>query len=141
MTPLEPELRRVAHSLVDGFADNGQGDLYTEYAYKYPLTVICRLVGLPEDDDERVKEWAAHRIELRNANLAPEEQVVAARAQWEYHEFTLALVADRRANPGDDLLSWIVADSDASPDPLSEEQLASLATSLLTAGHGPRRTG
>jgi cytochrome P450 len=135
VAPLELELRRIANDLVDGFIGKRGGDLYSEYAYKYPLTVICRLVGLPDEDHERVKGWASHRIELRNANLGPDEQLVAARAQLDYHEFTLSLVADRRAHPANDLLSWIVADSDVSADPLTEEQLASMATSLLTAGH------
>jgi cytochrome P450 len=52
-----------------------------------------------------------------------------------YHAFTLELVQLRRRSPREDLLSWIIQDSDGSDDPLTEDQLASLATSLLTAGH------
>ncbi len=132
---LEPELRRIANEMIDGFVDRGAGDFYNLYGYRYPLTVICTLIGLPLEHMDQVKEWASQRVELRNSNLAPDEQIAAARAQKDYYEFTLDLVQQRRADPGEDILSWIIQDSDASDDPLTEDQLASQATSILTAGH------
>lgn len=131
----EEELTGIAHSIIDGFESRGHGDFYEDYAYRYPLVVVSRLIGLPEEHIDQVKTWASQRVELRNADLSPEEQVVAARAQIDYFDFTLDMVSDRRKNPGDDLLSWIIQDSDASEDPLTDAQLASQATSLLTAGH------
>ena len=132
---LEPALRQTAHRLIDRFETRGHGDFYTDYAYRYPLSVVCRLIGLPEEHQEQVKKWAGQRIELRYANLSQDEQIVAAHAQQDYYDFTLELIARRRAEPGEDLLSWIIQDSDSSEDPLTEAQLASQATSLLTAGH------
>jgi cytochrome P450 len=131
----ESNLRGIAHSIIDTFESRGHGDFYADYAYRYPLVVVCRLIGLPAEYQDQVKEWASMRVDLRNADLDPEEQVVAARAQIDYYEFTLDLVSQRRTNPGDDLLSWIIQDSDSSHDPLTDAQLASQATSLLTAGH------
>jgi cytochrome P450 len=131
----EGELRAVANSIIDTFHSRGHGDFYADYAYKYPLVVVSRLIGLPDEHQEQVKNWASQRVELRNADLSPAEQVIAARAQIDYYEFTLDMVNQRRKNPGEDLLSWIIQDSDASDDPLTDAQLASQATSLLTAGH------
>ncbi|MGI5129867.1 cytochrome P450 [Pseudonocardia sp. CA-107938] len=132
---LEPDVRAIADSLVDRMVPAGHADFYAAFAYRYPLLVIFRLLGMPESDQEKVKGWANQRLALRYGKLAPQEQLVAARAQHDYHRYCTALVAERRRDPGQDLLSWMVADSDAGDDPLTEDQLASQVTSLLTAGH------
>jgi cytochrome P450 len=132
---IEPDIRVIAESLIDGFAARGRGDFYQVFAYPYPLRVVFRLLGLPEGRQEQIKGWATQRLALRYSNIPPSEQVAAARGQHEYHQFTMELVAQRRAYPADDLLSWIIQDSDASDDPLTEDQLAAQITSILTAGH------
>jgi cytochrome P450 len=135
VAPLEPELKKIAHNLVTTFEPLGHGDFYADYAYRYPLMVVCRLVGVPVQDQEQVKEWAGQRIELRNADLPEEEQVRAAHSQRAFYDYSMDLVRARRNRPGADLLSWIIQDSDSSDDPLTEPQLASQVISLLTAGH------
>lgn len=132
---LESQIRTAAHALIDGFVDRGSGDFYEDFAFRYPLTVMCRLIGIPDEHQLTIKKWATQRISLRYGSLTPVEQVEAAKGQVASHEFTLKLVAWRREEPGDDLLSAIVTDSDASDDPLTDEQLGSQVTSLLTAGH------
>ncbi|MGI5129885.1 cytochrome P450 [Pseudonocardia sp. CA-107938] len=132
---LEPTLTATADEVIDTFVERGRGDFYSDFAFRYPLLVVGRLVGIPDSDLDKVKDWAGQRVDLRNSDLDEQTQIAAAKAQREYYEYTLQLVADRRAQPGQDLLSWIIQDSDASDDPLTEDQLASQATSLLTAGH------
>jgi cytochrome P450 len=132
---LEPDVRAIADSLVDSFVRNGSGDFCADFAFRYPLRVIFRLMRLPEDRQDEIKQWAHQRLQLRYGNLSASEQVAAAKAQHEYHRFTMDLVAARRAQPGDDLLSWIIQDSDGGDDPLTEVQLAAQVTSMLTAGH------
>jgi cytochrome P450 len=132
---MEPEFRAMSHSLVDGFRARGSGDFYQDYASRFPLSVVCRLVGLSDEYHDQVKLWASGRIDLRYGNLSTQEQIEAARGQRDSYAFNLELVEQRRAKPGDDLLSWIIQDSDASDDPMSDAQLASQATALLTAGH------
>ena len=75
------------------------------------------------------------RPRSRFGNLSAAEQVAAARRQLESHRFTMEIVRRRRKDPGDDLISWMVQESDASDDPLTDEQLAAQVTDLLTAGH------
>jgi cytochrome P450 len=97
--------------------------------------VVCRLVGVPVGDQEQVKTWASQRVDLRNADLSEDEQIAAARSQRDFYDYSVELVNSRRARPGEDMLSWIIQDSDSSEDPLTEPQLASQVISLLTAGH------
>lgn len=132
---MESEFRAMSHQLIDTFEGNGSGDFYKDYASRYPLSVVCRLIGLPINEEPRIKEWASGRIDLRYGNLSVAEQIRAAEGQRDSYAFNLELIARRRAEPGDDLLSWIIQDSDASDDPMTDAQLASQATALLTAGH------
>jgi len=132
---LEPTLRDMANSLVDGFQRHGRGDFYHDYAYRFPLLVVCHLLGLPDVDHGRIRDWADRQHQFRYTEMSLTDQLIAAQAQLDAFAYNLDLVARRRACPGDDLLSWIIEDSDRSDDPLSEEQLASQVTSMLTAGH------
>ena len=132
---LEPTLRDMANRLIDSVESRGRGDFYRDYAYKFPLLVVCHLLGLPEEDHGRIRDWADQQHQFRYSEMSLADQVIAAQAQLDAFAYNLDLVVRRRARPGDDLLSWIIEDSDHSDDPLSEEQLASQVTSLLTAGH------
>lgn len=135
IAPMEEVLRHIAGDLADGFGDAGSGDFYGLFAFQYPLRVVFQLIGLPVEHREQVKEWANQQQELRYGNPSSETQVQAAEAGRKAYEFALRLVAERRENPQDDLLSWIIADSDGSDDPMSEAQLASQVGTLITAGH------
>jgi cytochrome P450 len=132
---LEPRLRVICGGLIDGFQGDGRGDLYEVFAYPYPFLAICDLVGLPEDCHAQVTRWADSQAKLRYGNLSPDEQVRVAGDLRDFYAFNGEFVRRRRAEPGDDLLSWIIQDSDASEDPLSEAQLAYQIQVLLSSGH------
>lgn len=131
----EPEFRRLANELIDEFEPRGHGDFYQDYAYRFPLEVIAHLIGLPRQDLEQIKTWTDLQAELRYGDPSPAEQITLAQSQLDQFGYVVDLVTRRRREPGNDFLSWIIADSDASDDPLTDEQLASQATSLLTGGH------
>jgi cytochrome P450 len=132
---LEPELRRMANALIDEFEPRGHGDFYQDYAYPFPLHFLSHLIGLPRDDFPRIREWTDLQVLLRYGKPSADDQVRLAQSQLDSFAYTVDLVKRRRAEPGDDMLSWLIQDSDASDDPLSDEQLASQATTLLTGGH------
>jgi cytochrome P450 len=132
---LEPEFRRISNALVDSFQPRGSGDFYQDYAYLFPLEVISHLIGLPRQDFARVKEWTDFQVQLRYGTPSAHAQVGLAQSQLDSFAYTVDLVKRRRAEPGTDFLSWMIQDSDSSDDPLTDEQLAAQATSLLTGGH------
>lgn len=132
---LEPEMQAIAHRLIDRMDEKGHADFYAEYAHPYPLSVIGHLVGVPESMHRQIVDWANQRVDLRFGNLPAEAQIAAARGQQDSHAYTSGLVAERRATPGEDLVSWMVQDSDSSDDPLSDDQLAAQVTDMLSAGH------
>jgi cytochrome P450 len=124
---LRPRIEQLTNGLLDRLTGPGPVDLMQGLAVPLPLTVICELLGVPEQDRPDFTLWA-HALNGEAADTA--EVIGVQRAVAEY----LGELADRkRAAPGDDLLSRLVeAESDGS---LSREELISMSVLMLIAGH------
>lgn len=60
---LVPEISEIAAGLVDDLAERDQVDLVEDFAYPLPVTVICRLLGVPREDEPRFRVWADAVVE------------------------------------------------------------------------------
>ncbi|MGW1517644.1 cytochrome P450 family protein [Streptomyces sp. NPDC002287] len=134
-TPRHVEgMRTAVRAAVDAFADrlvarvesDGVADVVAEFAGPLPLKVIGDLLGVPQEAYGRFAGWIA-------TMLVPGSREELAGAVREVHRFLVELVAARRAAPGEDVLSGLVAARDAG-DRLSEDELVSLAFLILMAG-------
>jgi cytochrome P450 len=103
-------------------------DLLASFAFPLPITVICELLGIPVGDRDDFRTWSATIVS--NA-AAPEVFQAHTTAMVRYF---MALLAAKRREPGDDLLSALIAARDEE-DSLSENELVSMAFLLLVAGH------
>lgn len=115
-----------ADRLADRLAEHGAADLVAEFANPLPLVVIGHLLDVPETDGKAFSGWV-------DAMFAPSYPGHTAEAIGHIHRYLLGLIGARRATPGDDLLSSLIAARDAD-DRLSEDELVSLAFLLLMAG-------
>lgn len=124
----EPELvDGVLERLLDDVAPLGRGDLVASLTSKFPVQVICGIVGVPLDDHDRFNGWAE---KINFGPLSPEEGMAASAAMVEYLE---PLVAARRVEPTGDLLSELVhAEIDGAT--LSDARLYGFLRLLLPAG-------
>jgi cytochrome P450 len=95
-----------------------------------PVGVICELLGVPVSDQPRFSEWANRMLSLTRYTA---EEVAAGR--MEFAQYMTALIAAKRAEPGDDLLSELISVTDAEDGRLSEPELLATSMSLLAAGH------
>ncbi|MDI2131056.1 cytochrome P450 family protein [Yinghuangia seranimata] len=129
---LRPRLEAAAQRLADGLAADleaaGEADLVAGFATPYAVLAISELLGVPEESRVRFRDWTAG---LLGAGATREGMAAVVR---EMYAFFTALVAEKRADPGVDLLSALVAARDAD-DRLSEDELTSLAFLLLFAGY------
>ncbi|MEV0535400.1 cytochrome P450 [Kitasatospora sp. NPDC050463] len=136
---LAPRIEKLADRLLDGLLDtvatDGSADLVSAFALPLPLTVICDLLGVPSADHGDFHDWSGEIV----APTSPEAAGAAAAAMTAYFA---ALIEDKRADPGSDLLSALVAATGsrggapgAGPAPLSAEELLGMAFLLLVAGH------
>jgi cytochrome P450 len=131
-----PDLRRIVTGLIDGFGGSTEVDIVDQFAYPFPVTVICELLGVPREDEPRFHGW----VEALVAALDPgagdpvEVQRKRAAAVKEMGQFFAGLIDAHRRSPGADLLSALATD-DGPEGRLTDGQLLSTAFLLLIAGH------
>jgi cytochrome P450 len=125
-----PVTERVVDGLLDAMAEHGPpADVAAELAAHVPLTTICELLRVPEED----------RAELRANAVAlmvtgPGERETQIRAKAELRGYFTRLTAQRRREPGDDLLSTLAQARDGA-ELLDDEELAVMGMVLLLTGH------
>ncbi len=131
---LGPYVRSLADGLVDRLVAAGGGDLLTDVAEPLPVAVIAEMLGIPEPDRARCALVGGH---LRMYELNPSEETAAraVRASVEFSDYLRALIAERRKEPGDDLVSGLIAAHDEDDDRLTEQEMISTCVLLLNAGH------
>lgn len=135
---LEPYMRRRAHELLDTMLAGPQpADFVAALAYPLPGEVVFRFIGFPEADDQQLKDWCANRLSFSWGKPTPEEQVAIAHQLLAYWRYVRAFVADKAANPGDDLASELIEHHRANPDDLSYREVESILYGLSFAGHEP----
>ncbi|WP_328960388.1 cytochrome P450 [Streptomyces virginiae] len=135
------ELGGIVSGLIDGLvgADSLERiDLVEQFSYPFPVTVICRLLGVPHEDESRFHVWA----DTLAASLDPDPDVdpgttskVAADAQIELGMYLAGLIEERRKNPGEDMLSQLAAVDEEPDGSMSTLEIISTAALLLIAGH------
>jgi cytochrome P450 len=133
---LEGRVREIAVRYVDHMADlGGSCDFAQEVAVGFPLHVILSILGLPEADFPRMlqltRELFGGDDDELNRSRDPEEQMAVL---LDFFDYFVALTADRRVNPTDDLAS-VVANATIDGQLLNDFDAASYYVIIATAGH------
>jgi nocardicin N-oxygenase len=124
---MRPRVEKAVAALLDAVEEQGPpADLVTALARPLPLTVICDMLGVPDDRSD-IFRGLAHTM------FTGTEQSEVESAVGEMVALVAALVAERRRDPSDDLLGRLVLARDHD-DRLGEEELVSLALALLVGG-------
>ncbi|MEV4567809.1 cytochrome P450 [Nonomuraea sp. NPDC049419] len=127
MKALESRVTEIAVEHIEAMKAAGdQADLVPAFALPLPSLVICELLGVDYADRAEFQERTAISLD---STTPPEER---ARAGAELYAFMQGLVAAKRAEPGDDLLSGLIHEAEP---PLTDGQLVDIALVLLGAGH------
>ena len=131
---LRPRVTQLVDDLLDQASKEETGDLMTALAEPLPVMVICDLLGVPSADWDRFKPWSTAITRTLDGDV-PDEVVEQARPAVEgFVVYFAELMAQRRADPRDDLLSALIA-AEAEGDKLSEGELFSMIILLFVAGH------
>ncbi|QKW28592.1 cytochrome P450 [Streptomyces seoulensis] len=131
---LKPYVRTLAGELVSRLVEAGGGDLLADVAEPLPVAVIAEMLGIPEQDRRLLRPWSAAICGMYELNPSEETAERAVRASVEFSGYLRELIAARRARPGDDLVSGLIAAHDEG-DRLTEQEMISTAVLLLNAGH------
>ncbi|WP_405903286.1 cytochrome P450 [Streptomyces sp. NBC_00656] len=131
---LVPTVQRLAAGLVDDFVAQGGGDLLTAVAEPLPVAVIAEMLGIPESDRAPLRPWSAAICGMFELNPSEETARAAVRASLDFSAYLRELIAERRGNPGADLISALIAAHDEG-ERLTEQEMVSTCVLLLNAGH------
>jgi cytochrome P450 len=129
---LRPTMRRVVGELVDEVVSAGECELVADVCEPYPIPIICELLGAPPEDWKLFSSWATDIFRIFNNNLT-EDLPLITRAGEELTRYVSDMIAERRADPRDDLLSDLIA-IEQEGDRLSTDEMAMLAEAVLMAG-------
>ena len=131
---LGPYVGNLAGELVDRLVEKGGGDLLADVAEPLPVAVIAEMLGIPEADRAPLRPWSADICGMYELNPPEETATRAVRASVEFSDYLRELIAERRKQPGDDLISGLIAAHDEG-DRLTEQEMISTCVLLLNAGH------
>ena len=130
---LRPHIVELVDDLLDRIPRGEVVDVMEALAYRLPVAVISAMLGVPSSDWPRFREVVGRVTVLLEPVIADDEIGPAFEAQAELEEYFANLVALRRRDPGDDLLSSLIAVEEGT-DKLSEMELISTAILLFGAG-------
>ncbi len=131
---LRPEITELANRLIDGFEKDGAVELLSTFAEIIPVTIIARMIGIPEEMGPQLLKWSHDYVRMYMYGRTREDEELADRASKEFADYVKTVIAERRAEPRDDLLSHMIA-TEHKGQHLTEEELISTTIVLLNAGH------
>ncbi|MGK3204449.1 cytochrome P450 [Amycolatopsis sp. MEPSY49] len=125
MTALRPGMAAMAEQLIDDLVAKGApGDLKAGLAFPLPVWVICDMLGVPDSDRDRFAHWSDVMLSMTRYTQAEFDA-----AQQEFGRYMGGLIAAKRDEPGDDILSALL------PEGWSDAMLTATGIGLLIAGH------
>lgn len=136
---LRPKVTEIATSLVDTMGQRRSGDFMTDFAQPFPAAVIATMFGVPAADLNTFISWSDD-IVLFAGSLRPTLDVARAAQHGlsSMTEFFRRLLPERRANPGDDVISLLVSVRD-NGEQLTDGQVLANCAQLIVAGHETTR--
>lgn len=134
-----PRVQELTDQLIDSFADRGEADLIHEFAFPLPIYAICDLLGVPREDQDDFRDWAAMMLRHVKAGQDKGPRGGVGRAVKKIRNYLAELIHRKRAElgstaePGEDLISGLIRASDHG-EQLTESEVAAMAFILLFAG-------
>lgn len=128
---LGPRISALTGEMLDGIVSRGSADLIQELAYPLPVIVIAELMGIPAEDRGRFKAWSDVVVSQTRTGAEIADYNTTNREMTEYF---LAMIGQRRARPGHDLISDLLA-AEIDGQKLSVAELLGFCSLLLVAGN------
>jgi cytochrome P450 len=134
ISELQPLVARLVQEHLDAVAAEGRMDLIADLAFPLPFTVISEMMGMPTEDRDQVREWSHTMVRILDFTIGPEEFRDALTAGEAMRAHLTGVIAWKRENPADDLLSDLIrAEEDG--EVLSDVELLEQVMLLYIAGH------
>lgn len=131
-----PAIRGIMNKLMDEVQQRGHMDLVQQISYQLPAQVIAEFLGIPVEDRESFQEWTQPIFQLSSPTVGTDMVALAHESEAAMHKFDAylrKLIAERRRNPGPDIISHMTQFQ--GPGQMSEDELVANSALILSAGH------
>jgi len=130
---LKPVIERVVNQLLDPVAEAGGGNVLEAVGFPLPVTIIGEMLGVPGADRAQFRVLVRDLVAIFEMQPTAAQMASADAGQLAIRAYFLALIAEKRRTPGDDLLSRLAL-VDVDGDRLTDDELVTLASLLFAAG-------
>jgi len=142
ISELRPVIERIVDEHLDAVVARAQDagsptiemDLVSDLAFPLPFRVISEMLGIPDEDSAQIREWSHTLVRILDFTISPEELYDAVIAGENMRDHVTEIIAWKRKNLSDDLLSALIGAED-NGDVLSDTELLDQVTLLYIAGH------
>lgn len=132
---MRPRVEQVVRETLESLADRQSFDFVRDLAYPIPAIIIAELIGVPADERDQFKKWSDDILTLVfGAEGQADRRELAQQGLVELTDYLRGMIAQARANPGDDIISSLVLAHDVEP-PLSDDEIISTCALLVFGGH------
>ncbi len=131
---LRPEIAELSERLIDGFEKDGETELLSSFADIIPVTMIARMIGIPDDMGPQLLKWSHDYVGMYMFKRTVEDEYAADQSAREFADYVKSLIAERRRNPKEDLLTHMIH-TEHKGQYLTDDELVSTTIVLLNAGH------
>jgi len=131
---LRPRIEAVVEELLDRRSGDGGMDLIADLATPLPILVIADLLGIPAQDYKELKRWSDDLALMLDGSIALEVAPRAVTSASQFVDYLRGVIAQRRVEPGEDLISEMLAVQEKD-DSLTEDEILGTSVLLLGAGH------
>jgi len=131
---MEREITDLTHACIDSFEADGKAELLSQFATPIPVTVIARLLGIPESSTDKLLEWSHAMVKVYTMTQSHQDELDANQASVEFIAFLMEQIVNLRRQPDDKLLSHLISLQSEADGP-TDDEIVSVAILLLNAGH------
>lgn len=98
---MTPEIELLANRLIDDFEKDGKTELLSTFADIIPVTMIARMIGIPEEMGPQLLKWSHDYVGMYMFKRTRADEEAADRSAKEFADYVRTVIAERRANPSD----------------------------------------
>jgi cytochrome P450 family 142 subfamily A polypeptide 1 len=129
----EPAIRRAATEILDAVCEQGSCDFVYDVAAHLPLIMIGDMLGVAPEDRDDLLRWSDAMVSAQSGSATEEQMLEAATAFGEYDAYARRVIAQRRAEPTDDLMSVLVH-AEVDGDRLADDEIVHESLLILVGG-------
>lgn len=132
---LRPRIARLAHELIDRFEGDGSVELLKAFAAPLPAIVIAEMIGLPAEMAPQLLNWSNRMVAMYMFGVTEAVERDANQASLDFMAYVREVIAERRRQPREDLLTHMLTADPVDGQKLTEDEVVSTTILLLNAGH------